>query len=196
MKNSKNKMEFVAGIDEVGRGCLAGPVVSAAVILDENYKIDGLNDSKKLTEKKRNKLAREIKAYSLAWAIAWSDVAEIDCLNILSATMLSMRRSILGLKILPLLVLVDGNTLPNLCFFGSRIQGKAIIGGDSKFSSISAASILAKVERDAFMVKCNILYPGYFFDKNKGYGTAEHIKNIDNIGLCNIHRKSFNIKKL
>lgn len=189
-------MEFVAGIDEVGRGCLAGPVVSAAVILDEDYKIDGLNDSKKLTEKKRNKLAREIKAYSLAWAIAWSDVAEIDCLNILSATMLSMRRSILGLKILPLLVLVDGNTLPNLCFFGSRILGKAIIGGDSKFSSISAASILAKVERDVFMVKCNILYPGYSFDKNKGYGTAEHIKNIDNIGLCNIHRKSFNIKKL
>ena len=196
MKYRKNKMEFVAGIDEVGRGCLAGPVVSAAVILNEDYKIDGLNDSKKLTEKKRNKLAREIKAYSLAWAIAWSDVAEIDCLNILSATMLSMRRSILRLKILPLLVLVDGNTLPSLCFFGSRIQGKAIIGGDSKFSSISAASILAKVERDAFMVKCNILYPGYSFDKNKGYGTAEHIKNIDNIGLCNIHRKSFNIKKL
>ena len=142
---------LVAGIDEVGRGPLAGPVVAAAVILAAGSRIDGLDDSKKLTEKTRNRLAGEIREHALAWSIAWADAAEIDCLNILQATMLAMRRALLGLSVVPDYVRIDGNRLPDLRLSGRQLSGEAVPGGDGKVATISAASIIAKVERDAMM---------------------------------------------
>jgi len=180
-----------AGIDEVGRGPLAGPVVTAAVILVEPGRIDGLDDSKKLTEKTRNRLAGEIRRHSLAWAIAWADAAEIDCLNILQATMLAMRRAILGLPVLPALVRIDGNRLPDLRFAGRHVRGEAVVGGDGKIATISAASIIAKVARDAMMRNMDKQFPGYGFAQHKGYGTADHLRNIDRLGPCQQHRRSF-----
>ncbi|NOX67718.1 MAG: ribonuclease HII [Gammaproteobacteria bacterium] len=182
---------LVAGIDEVGRGPLAGPVVTAAVILANPGGLEGLDDSKKLTEKKRNRLAGEIRQHSLAWAIAWADAAEIDCLNILQATMLAMRRAILGLPVLPALVRIDGNRLPNLCVSGHHVRGEAVVGGDGKIAAISAASIIAKVARDAMMRRMDKQFPGYGFAQHKGYGTAEHLRNIDRLGPCQQHRRSF-----
>lgn len=177
----------VAGVDEVGRGSLAGPVVAAAVILDPNQPIAGLADSKKLTEKKRQQLAEIIQQQALSWAIAEASVAEIDRLNILHATMLAMQRAVESLPIPPDNVLVDGNRLPKL-----TIPAQAIIKGDSTVPAISAASILAKVYRDNLMVDYHRLYPDFAFHLHKSYGTAQHIAEIERYGFLDVHRKSFN----
>ena len=181
----------IAGVDEVGRGPLAGPVVAAAVILKPSMLIDGLDDSKKLSAKKRNYLAAEIRQHAVAWSIAWCDAAEIDCLNILQATLLAMRRAVFGLRILPGLVCVDGNRLPDLHFSGKKVVGRAFVGGDGYIPQISAASIIAKVERDAMMRRMDTMYPGYGFVRHKGYGTEEHLSNLARMGPCQQHRRSF-----
>lgn len=181
----------VAGIDEAGRGPLAGPVVAAAVILDPDRVPAGLNDSKKLSAAKRERLEIEIRATALAASVAWSDRAEIDALNILAATMLAMRRAILGLAITPTSVQVDGNRLPNLTFHDRQIHGVAIVGGDSKVAAISAASILAKTARDRFMIDMDRLYPHYEFAQHKGYGTEIHCDRLRLHGPCTLHRRSF-----
>ncbi len=181
----------VAGVDEAGRGPLAGPVVAGAVILDKRSPIDGLRDSKKLSPSRRCQLAGEIRRHSLAWSVAWADAAEIDCLNILEATLLAMRRAILGLRIQPHYVLVDGNRLPKLTFGAERIEGEAIVGGDAMLDAISAASIVAKVCRDEIMVELASIYPDYGFARHKGYATADHRERIDPFGPCQQHRRSF-----
>lgn len=182
---------MIAGVDEAGRGPLAGPVVAAAVILDPGHKIDGLADSKILSESRREFLYANIRQQSLAWSVGWSDRAEIDSLNILHATMLAMRRAIIGLNIPPDLVQVDGNRLPHLQFSGTWIPGEAVVGGDATIESISAASIIAKVTRDGIMRDLDEIYPDYGFARHKGYGTAEHRACIQRIGPCPQHRRSF-----
>jgi ribonuclease HII len=182
---------MVAGVDEAGRGPLAGPVVAAAVILDPDQRIDGLADSKVLSESRREHLYPQIRHHALAWSVAWSDRAEIDSLNILHATMLAMRRAIIGLKIAPDLVQIDGNRLPHLEFSGAWIPGEAVVGGDATIESISAASIIAKVTRDRIMRDLDEIYPDYGFARHKGYGTAEHRACIQRIGPCPQHRRSF-----
>ena len=181
----------VAGIDEAGRGPLAGPVVAAAVILDPKCPIQGLEDSKKLSARRREELADEICARAVAWSVAWADTAEIDALNILAATMLAMRRAILGLSIVPGKVEVDGNRLPALTFGRERIDGEAIIGGDAKIPAISAASIIAKTTRDRIMINIDSLYPDYEFARHKGYGTEAHRQLLQQYGPCEQHRRSF-----
>jgi ribonuclease HII len=181
----------VAGIDEAGRGPLAGPVVAAAVILHPAYHIDGLDDSKKLAVGRREELAAEIKRKAVSWSVAWSDAAEIDAINILAATMLAMRRAILGLSIFPAGVRVDGNKLPNLRFEQRFVEGEAIVGGDAKVAAISAASIIAKTTRDRFMQRMDDLYPGYEFARHKGYGTEVHRERLREHGPCELHRRSF-----
>lgn len=183
--------KIVAGIDEAGRGPLAGPVVVGAVILHPDAPVNGLADSKKLSPAVRERLAREIKSKALAWSLAWADVAEIDSLNILHATMLAMRRAVIGLHLRPGLLEVDGNRLPNLDFAGGRIDGNAIIGGDDLVDAISAASILAKVHRDSIMRTLDNQYPGYGFAQHKGYGTALHRQSLVRLGPCPQHRRSF-----
>jgi ribonuclease HII len=178
---------LVAGVDEAGRGPLAGPVVAAAVILDPLKYIDGLADSKILSERKRDSLFEIIKADALSWSVAMASVEEIDELNILQATLLAMQRAVNGLAIQPDQVLVDGNCLPKLL-----IPAQAIIKGDSKVKAISAASILAKVERDKIMVDYYQQYPDYSFHLHKGYGTATHVNEIKQFGFLEIHRKTFN----
>ena len=180
-----------AGVDEAGRGPLAGPVVAAAVILDDKRPIPGLNDSKKLSARRREQLVERIVSQAVACAVAWADTAEIDKLNILRATMLAMRRAILGLRITPESVLVDGNRLPSLSFHAGRLSGEAIIGGDARVPAISAASILAKVTRDRMMMRYDGLFPGYGFSQHKGYGTAAHRMQIELRGPCDLHRRSF-----
>ncbi len=174
----------LAGVDEAGRGPLAGPVVAGAVILDQRAPIDGLRDSKKLSGRQRSELAEEIRRRSLAWSVAWADRAEIDRLNILEATLLAMRRAILGLRIEPHYVQIDGNRLPTLTFGSRQIEGEAIVGGDETHAAISAASIVAKVCRDEIMVGLDRIYPDYGFARHKGYGTAEHRRQIDRLGPC------------
>lgn len=181
----------VAGIDEAGRGPLAGPVVAAAVILNPQRKVAGLDDSKKLSAHRREQLAVEIKAESLSWSVAWADPAEIDALNILAATMLAMRRAIIGLVVTPDAVQVDGNRLPNLSFGDRSINGEAVIGGDALLPSISAASIIAKTTRDRIMVRMDELYPRYEFARHKGYGTEIHRARLQEYGPCEQHRRSF-----
>jgi ribonuclease HII len=181
----------VAGVDEAGRGPLAGPVVASAVILDPLRPIAGLADSKTLTAARRNALATRIRSRALAWSVAWADAGEIDRLNILEATMLSMRRAILGLAVRPRRVEVDGNRLPELAFFGVRVDGEAIVGGDARVPSIAAASILAKVRRDQLMERLDAIYPGYGFARHKGYGTAAHRDSITRLGPCPQHRLTF-----
>lgn len=181
----------VAGIDEAGRGPLAGPVVAAAVILDKPVAIAGLADSKKLSASRRNELAVLIKQRSLAWSVAWADPAEIDSINILAATMLAMRRAILGLSVMPDRVQVDGNRLPNLVFDRVTIAGEAIVGGDDSVASISAASIIAKTTRDQMMIVMDRIYPGYEFARHKGYGTEIHRERLREFGPCREHRQSF-----
>ncbi len=176
----------IAGVDEVGRGPLAGPVVAAAVILDPNRPIDGLMDSKKLTEKKREGLHDEIIAHSLAYAIGRVDVAEIDALNIHHASLLAMQLAIEGLPILPDQVLVDGCYCPPCA-----VPIQAIIKGDQTEPSISAASIIAKVIRDREMVEYAQQYPGYSFEAHKGYGTKKHLAAMEELGITPIHRKSY-----
>jgi len=181
----------VAGVDEAGRGPLAGPVVAAAVILDPALPIAGLADSKKLSAARREQLAADIRGRAVCWSVAWSDPAEIDALNILVATMLAMRRAILGLAVQPAAVQVDGNRLPNLRFGGRNIKGEAIVGGDDKVAAISAASIIAKTTRDQIMVDIDQLYPDYEFARHKGYGTEAHRQRLQQFGPCEHHRRSF-----
>lgn len=177
---------LIAGVDEVGRGPLAGPVVAAAVILDLRAPIDGLADSKVLTAAKRERLSEEIRVKALAWCVAEASVAEIDRLNILHATMLAMRRAVEGLRLKPAKVLVDGNRLPTL-----RVPAEAIVKGDALVPSISAASILAKVHRDAWCIGLHERYPQYGFADHKGYGTPEHLAALKLHGACPEHRRSF-----
>lgn len=186
-----NANSLVAGVDEAGRGPLAGPVVAAAVILDRNNPVDGLMDSKVLSEKRREELALRITSQALAWSVAWADAAEIDRINILQATFLAMRRALLGLRLQPGLVEVDGNRLPDLIFEGRQLNGSAIVGGDAKIPAISAASIIAKVHRDHMMWHFDTLYPDYGFRQHKGYGTAAHRDCLSRLGPCPQHRRSF-----
>ncbi|MES2283924.1 MAG: ribonuclease HII [Pseudomonadota bacterium] len=177
---------LMAGVDEAGRGPLMGPVVAAAVILDELNPIKGLADSKKLTALKREKLYDEIRAKALCHSIALATAEEIDHLNILQATMLAMKRAVEGLRLKPNKVLVDGNRLPTLV-----ILSEAIVGGDALVPSISAASILAKVYRDRWCAEFHLQYPQYGFADHKGYGTAEHLAALREHGACPQHRRSF-----
>jgi ribonuclease HII len=178
---------FIAGVDEAGRGPLAGPVYAAAVILNPNRPIDGLKDSKKLSEEKRDDLFKKIRQFALAWSVASASVDEIDDVNILQATFLAMQRAVEKLKILPGLILVDGNHAPIFPF-----PSKAIIGGDDSEPAISAASIMAKVSRDKYMRNLHEQYPQYNFAQHKGYGTEEHLQLIQKHGPHDtIHRKSF-----
>ena len=180
-----------AGVDEAGRGPLAGPVVAGAVILHAGDPIAGLADSKCLSASRRMELADEIMRRSLAWSVAWADPAEIDRLNILQATLLAMRRAILGLRIQPGFVAVDGNRLPNLNFHGRQIDGSAVVGGDSSVPAISAASIIAKVRRDEIMRAMDAVYPEYGFRRHKGYATVDHRERLGRYGPCREHRRSF-----
>ena len=182
---------LMAGVDEAGRGPLAGPVVAAAVVLDPRAVVEGLADSKKLTAKRREQLAGQIKRYSLAWSVAWADPAEIDAINILAATLLAMRRAIIGLSVAPVRVKVDGNRLPNLNFNGTVIPGEAIIGGDDRVAAISAASIIAKTTRDQMMIEMDKIYPCYEFARHKGYGTDIHRARLREFGPCREHRQTF-----
>ena len=183
--------EPIAGVDEAGRGPLAGPVVAAAVILAPRQEYSEYKDSKRLSAEGRALLAEDIRRHSLAWSVAWADAAEIDALNILHATMLAMRRAILGLRVRPGSILVDGNRLPSLEFGGRSITGEAVVGGDARIPSISAASILAKTVRDDIMVDMDRLYPQYEFGRHKGYGTAVHRERLVQHGPCQLHRRSF-----
>lgn len=177
---------LLAGVDEVGRGPLAGDVVAAAVILDPARPIPGLADSKKLSEKKREALYPLIQERALAFAVARATVEEIDRLNIFHATLLAMTRAVESLDREPEFVAVDGNRLPKW-----RYPARAIVKGDSRVAAISAAAILAKVTRDREMAEMDVLYPGYGFSAHKGYGTAEHLAAIERLGPCPIHRRSF-----
>ena len=177
---------LIAGVDEAGRGPLAGPVVAAAVILDEQKPISGLDDSKALTPLRRERLFDEIRAKALCCSIAQASVEEIDRLNILQATLLAMRRAVEGLRLKPAKVLVDGNRLPVL-----DVLAEAIIRGDALVPAISAASILAKVHRDRWCVEYHQLFPQYGFASHKGYGTAEHLAALREHGACPQHRKTF-----
>ncbi|CAB3903591.1 ribonuclease HII [Achromobacter mucicolens] len=177
---------LTAGVDEAGRGPLAGEVYAAAVILDPSRFIDGLADSKVLTAVRREELALQIKEQALAWCIASATVAEIDSLNILRATMLAMQRAVQGLATVPQLALVDGNQAPKL-----RCTVQTVIKGDARVPAISAASILAKTARDADLLRLHALYPQYAFDQHKGYGTALHLQRLREHGPCAEHRRSF-----
>ena len=176
----------MAGVDEAGRGPLAGPVVAAAVILDDMAPIKGLADSKKLTERQRERLYDEIRAKALCCSVAQASVTEIDSLNILQATMLAMRRAVQGLRLKPVKVLVDGNRLPSL-----DVMAEAVVGGDALVPAISAASILAKVTRDRLLMELHERHPDYGFDRHKGYGTAQHLEALRRLGPLPEHRRTF-----
>ncbi|HGF5119143.1 ribonuclease HII [Vibrio parahaemolyticus] len=178
--------QLIAGVDEVGRGPLVGDVVTAAVILDPNNPIEGLNDSKKLSEKKRLALLPEIKEKALAWAVGRCSPEEIDELNILQATMVAMQRAIAGLKVQPDLVLIDGNRCPEL-----PMDSQTVVKGDLRVAEISAASIIAKVVRDQEMEELDKQYPQFGFAKHKGYPTKAHFEAIEQHGVISEHRKSF-----
>ncbi|MBQ6816388.1 MAG: ribonuclease HII [Clostridia bacterium] len=177
---------FICGVDEAGRGPLAGPVCAAAVILPENVIIEDLNDSKKLSEKRREELFPIILEKAVCTSVAFASVEEIEKLNILNATFLAMQRAVEGLKIPADFALIDGNRIPKL-----NISANAVVKGDGRSMSIAAASVLAKVSRDRLMLEYDKLYPQYNFAKHKGYGTKQHYEAIANYGICNIHRKSF-----
>ena len=176
----------LCGVDEAGRGPLAGPVFAAAVVLDPARRINRLDDSKALSREMREKLAGRIKERALAWSVAWATVEEIDAINILRASLLAMQRAVEALGIEPDEVCVDGNQLPKV-----RFPCRAIVGGDALLAPISAASILAKVARDAEMAELDLRYPGYGFAQHKGYGTPEHLAALRALGPCGIHRRSF-----
>ena len=185
--------QFVAGVDEVGRGPLAGPVVAAAVILDPNNPIEGLIDSKKITEKRREVLAIEIKEKALAWAIARVDIDVIDEINILQASLRAMAISVADLKQQPDFVMIDGNKIPSEL----TINAEAVVKGDDRVPCISAASIIAKVFRDKEMVEMDAIYPGYGLAKHKGYPTKVHMEALQKLGVTDIHRRSFGpVKKI
>ncbi len=179
-------MKKIAGVDEAGRGPLIGSVVTAAVILDPNQPIEGLNDSKKLTAKKREKLFIEIQQKALAWCIAEATHEEIDQLNILQATMLAMKRAVEGLKVSPDLVRIDGNRCPDL-----TVESEAVVGGDALHAEISAASILAKVARDRQMQELHKQYPEYGFASHNGYPTKAHLAAMQQYGILAQHRRSY-----
>ena len=183
----------ICGTDEAGRGPLAGRVYAAAVILPPELEIPGLDDSKKLTEKKRDKLFDVICEQALSYSIAFSSPEEIDEINILAASMLAMRRAVEGLTVSPDLVLADGNRDPEPTYRGARIESRAIVKGDALCRSIAAASILAKVSRDRYMLEMDALYPGYGFAKHKGYPTREHYEALARLGPSPIHRRSFRL---
>ena len=187
----KNGYVSVCGIDEAGRGPLAGPVFAAAVILPPETGIPGLNDSKKLSAKKREELFPVIQEKAIAWSVAFATEQEIDSVNILQATYLAMRRACEGLSVPADYALVDGNRMPPL-----SIPGETVVKGDSLSASIAAASILAKVSRDRLMLELDALYPEYAFAKHKGYGTALHVELLKKYGPCPIHRRSFLTKIL
>lgn len=178
--------ELICGVDEAGRGPLAGPVFAAAVILDPDNPIAGLRDSKKLNDAKRELLAAEIREKALAWAIAQCSEAEIDELNILQASMLAMRRAVEALKVQPTLALIDGNRCPKMA-----VRSEAIVKGDDKVPAISAASILAKTARDALLLELHAQYPQYAFDQHKGYPTALHVARLREHGVSPVHRRSY-----
>lgn len=187
MIDNMNPNALVAGVDEAGRGPLAGPVYAAAVILNDSKPISGLDDSKKLSPARRTQLAEQIRHQALAWSVCSASVDEIDSLNILQATLLAMRRCIQALVHQPSLVLVDGNRLPP----GLSMTARAIVGGDALEPAISAASILAKTERDAWCLALHERYPAYGFDRHKGYGSAAHLAALKQFGPCPEHRRSF-----
>jgi len=182
-----NKNKTVAGVDEAGRGPLAGPVVVAAVILNPEIEIEGLNDSKKISEKKREKLFEIIQETAIDWNVQIIPAKKIDEINILQATFLGMEKAVENLKVKPEVCLIDGNQIPEKL----KHCAKAIIKGDSRFASIAAASILAKVTRDRIMKKLHEKFPVYNFKKNKGYPTREHLKAISKYGIISAHRKSY-----
>ena len=179
-------MSLEAGVDEAGRGPLAGPVVVAAVILPENYALDALDDSKRLSAKRREQLVPQIEAQAISFAVEFVEADEIDRVNILQATLNGMRRAVEKLEPAPRLAMIDGNRAPNL-----SCEVKTVIGGDRLIASISAASILAKVYRDRLMLSMHDQYPAYGFDRHKGYPTAHHLDRLKVLGPCPIHRKSF-----
>ncbi|MGD8589366.1 MAG: ribonuclease HII [Chromatiales bacterium] len=182
----QTEVRLVAGVDEVGRGPLAGPVVAAAVILDPARPIPGLADSKKLTERRRETLAEQIRAQALAWALGRAEVEEIDRINILQASLLAMQRAVESLAIPPQRALVDGNRLPRLA-----CEAQAIVGGDASVAVISAASIIAKVARDREMVELDLIHPDYGLARHKGYPTKQHLEALSRLGVSPIHRRSF-----
>ena len=186
MESSFFVHKLIAGVDEVGRGPLAGPVIAAAVILDATKPIEGLADSKVLSATRREELACLIRERALCWALGRAEVEEIDQFNILRASLLAMKRAVEALSLPPILVLVDGNQAPEL---GYPVQ--TIIRGDASVPAISAASILAKVTRDAEMCVLDTCFPGYGFSKHKGYPTAEHMRALKKQGVCSIHRRTF-----
>jgi ribonuclease HII len=176
----------LAGVDEVGRGPLAGDVVTAAVVLPANHRIEGLADSKTLSARQRENLYSDIISHADCWAVGRASVAEIDRFNILQATLMAMRRAVMGLRMQPDYVAVDGNRVPQW-----EYSAEAVVKGDGRVEVISAASIIAKVVRDAEMAEMHIKYPGYGFDSNKGYGTAQHLEALERLGPTPIHRRSF-----
>lgn len=184
-------MRQVAGIDEAGRGPLAGPVVAAAVVLKPRRRIEGIADSKTLTPQERTRLSSIIRREAVCFGIGWADRAEIDALNILQATFLAMRRALLAMTCLPDHVLVDGHLLPSLRGLGKPLTARAIIGGDASHAAIGAASILAKTSRDAYMDQMHTVYPAYDFLSHKGYGTPDHQRLLSEHGPCPLHRRSF-----
>lgn len=175
-----------AGVDEAGRGPLAGPVVVAAVILPDDYELEALDDSKRLTALKRERLAPQIQSQAVAFSVEFVEVDEIDRVNILQATLNGMQRAVEALKPIPVRALIDGNRAPDLA-----CEVKTVVGGDRLIASISAASVLAKVYRDRLMLSMHDLYPDYGFDRHKGYPTAHHLERLKTLGPCPIHRKSF-----
>ena len=179
-------MNLVCGVDEAGRGPLAGPVCAAAVILDPDWHISGLADSKVLSASRRLQLAAQIRGHAIAWAVAWASVAEIDAINILQASLLAMRRAVEQLRIAPSEVLIDGNQCPVVAY-----PVRAVVRGDSTIAAISAASILAKTARDAEMLRLHQLYPHYGLDRHKGYPTAVHLAALQTHGVAEIHRRSY-----
>ena len=179
-------VKCLAGVDEVGRGPLAGDVVTAAVILPDNHGIEGLDDSKALSSRQRENLYKDIVGRASCWFVARATVAEIDRFNILQATLMAMRRAVMGLSQQPDFVAVDGNRLPQW-----EYRGEAVVKGDGRVEVISAASIIAKVVRDAEMKAFDEIYPGYGFAKNKGYGTAQHLEALGRLGATPIHRQTF-----
>lgn len=185
-KTTKKIPLLTAGVDEVGRGPLAGPVYAAAVILDPKKRINGLADSKVLTAKEREILSKRIQERALSWAIAFADVKEIDQLNIFHASMLAMQRAVAKLSLIPELVLVDGKHCPKV-----SCKVEAIVKGDATVKAISAASIIAKVARDQVMIEMDAIYPGYGFAEHKGYSTQQHLTALQNLGPTPIHRRSF-----
>ncbi len=178
--------ELICGVDEVGRGPLAGPVVAAAVILDRGHPISGLADSKKLSEKRREQLYVEICEHALCWSLGRAEADEIDQINILQASLLAMQRAVEGLQLKPQHALVDGNRLPQL-----ECSAEAVIKGDEKVACISAASIIAKVTRDREMVALDARYPGYGLARHKGYPTRQHLQALQDLGVTQLHRRSF-----